>query len=126
MIPLPLGDGDHEWASEEELSWDDEDETLRQPNSTRFHELLAQVGEIHDQKQKDYGREDDPFYNVRASTEWGVAPWAGAMIRLNDKVKRLQSLYMTGELRNESAFDSLQDIAAYAIIAYVLLEEEQE
>ena len=71
MIPLPLGDGDSEWASEEDLKheWDEaSDETSRHLNSTRFHELLAQVGEIHDQKQKDYGREDDPFYNVRAST----------------------------------------------------------
>ena len=130
MIPIPLGDGDYEWASEEELAheWGEEADPIagRHPNSTRFHKLLVQVGALHDQKQRDYGRGDDPFYNVRASAEWDVEPWVGAMIRLNDKVKRLQSLYRTGELRNESAFDSLQDIAVYTIMAYVLLEEEQE
>jgi hypothetical protein len=97
----------------------------RHPNSARFHEILKSLGELHDRKQADYGRGDDPFANVRASDEWGVSPWVGAMIRLNDKVRRLQSLAAKGYLANESAADSLQDIAVYAIIALVLLEQEQ-
>lgn len=97
----------------------------RHPNSERFHELLQLAGETHDRKQADYGRGDDPFANVRASEDWGVRGWVGALIRLNDKVKRLQSLSQKGYLANESAFDSLMDIAVYALIAYVLLEQEQ-
>lgn len=97
----------------------------RHPNSERFHELLKVAGETHDRKQADYGRGNDPFANVRASEDWGVSGWVGALIRLNDKVKRLQSLSQKGYLANESAFDSLMDIAVYALIAYVLLEQEQ-
>src|SRR2546422_1657577 len=96
----------------------------RHPNSARFHKILEELGELHDKKQADYGRGDDPFANVRASTEWGVPAWVGAMIRLNDKVRRLQSLALKGKLANESAEDSLRDIAVYAIIALVLREEE--
>ncbi len=96
---------------------------MRHPNSARFHELLAEIGELHDRKQADYGRGDDPFANVRASEEWNVPPWVGAMIRLNDKVRRLQSLLINGKLENESAEDSLNDIAVYALIARVLMEE---
>jgi hypothetical protein len=90
----------------------------------RFHELLKQIGELHDKKQLDYGAETDPFANVRASEEWGVAPWVGALVRLNDKVHRLQQFAKKGELANESAEDSMMDIAVYALIALVLYREE--
>lgn len=96
----------------------------RHPNSARFHELLKEAGELHDQKQQDYGRGDDPFANVRSSTEWGVPAWIGAMIRLNDKVRRLQTLATRGKLANEAAIDSMKDIAVYSLIALVLYEQE--
>lgn len=93
-------------------------------SSHKLHILLEEIGELHDRKQKDYGMPTDPFANVRASAEWCIAPWVGAMIRLTDKVKRLQALLRNGRLANESAFDSLKDIAVYALIAHILLEEE--
>lgn len=96
----------------------------RHPNSQRFHELLEEAGALHDKKQADYGKGDDPFANVRASEEWAVAGWVGAMVRLSDKVRRLQSLRGKGSLANESAIDSFMDIAVYALIALVLYEQE--
>lgn len=96
----------------------------RHPNSIRFHQILEELGNLHDMKQADYGRGDDPFANVRASAEWGVSPWVGAMVRATDKVRRLQSLIANGKLMNESAEDSLRDLAVYAVIALVLYEQE--
>jgi hypothetical protein len=96
----------------------------RHPNSARFHEILRELADLHDRKQADYGRGDDPFANVRASGEWNVPAWVGAMIRLNDKVRRLQSLALKGSLKNEAAEDSMRDIAVYAIISLVLYEQE--
>lgn len=96
----------------------------RHPNSARFHELLAEAGELHDAKQADYGRDHDPFANVRATEEWGIPAWVGAMVRLNDKVQRLKSLVANGSLNNEAATDSFMDIAVYALIARVLYEQE--
>ena len=90
----------------------------------RFHRLLDEIGALHDKKQLDYGLETDPFANVRGSSEWGVAPWVGAMIRANDKVKRLQKYARDGQLANESARDSFMDLAVYALIALVLHDEE--
>lgn len=92
--------------------------------SQRFHEVLRELGELHDRKQQDYGKETDPFANVRASNEWGVKPWVGALVRLNDKVKRLQNFARKGQLANESAIDSMKDVAVYAVIALVLYEQE--
>lgn len=79
---------------------------------------------MHDKKQKDYGREGDPFANVRASADFGVPAWIGCTIRMNDKMKRLQKAARGGTMANESVEDSLLDLAVYAIIALVLRREE--
>jgi len=100
------------------------DGTVNSPKGDpRFHALLQELGALHDKKQQDYGTAQDPLANVRASQDWGIPPWVGSCIRLNDKVKRLQSLAKNGSLANESAEDSLKDIAVYALIALILLKE---
>lgn len=98
----------------------------RHPLSARFHEILEELGDLHDRKQIDYGRAKDPFANVRGSETWGVKPWVGAMLRGNDKMERLKNFAKTGSLANEGADDSFRDLAVYAIIALVLWEEEQQ
>lgn len=92
----------------------------------RFHAMLRELGELHDKKQADYGSDEDPFANIRASEEWGVAGWAGALMRANDKMHRLQRFVAKGELANESALDSMRDIAVYAMIAAILYTEQSE
>ena len=93
---------------------------------SRFHALLKQIGELHDRKQKDYGAGTDPFANIRASQEWGIASWIGALVRLNDKVHRLKQFARRGDLANESAEDSMMDIAVYALIALILYRESKD
>lgn len=95
----------------------------RHPLSQRFHDLLQEIGELHDRKQADYGREADPFYNVRQTEGWGIPAWVGALIRLDDKIGRLRNLAQSGSaLQNESAEDSMLDIAVYSLMALVLYE----
>lgn len=93
------------------------------PSSKAFYDKLIAAGLLHERKQRDYGKKTDPFANVRSTEEFGVPAWVGCMIRLNDKVKRLQSLARTGTLHNEAARDSFMDIAVYALIAGVLYDE---
>lgn len=90
----------------------------------RFHDLLKQIGDLHDKKQEDYGKDTDPFANVRGAGEWGIAPWVGALLRGTDKMRRLQKLAQKGSLANESAEDSMMDIAVYALIALILYREQ--
>lgn len=90
----------------------------------RFHALLKQIGDLHDKKQQDYGTDGDPLANVRASQEWGMPAWVGALLRLNDKVHRLKQFARRGSLANESAEDSMLDIAVYALIALILYREQ--
>lgn len=95
----------------------------RHPKSQEFHELLKSMGEMHDRKQADYGRDDDPFANVRASEDFGIEPWIGCMMRANDKMRRLQTAAQGSTLKNEGVEDSLLDLAVYAVIALVLYRE---
>lgn len=91
----------------------------------RFLELLQQMAELHAKKQADYGTGKDPFANVRASQEWGIKPWVGALVRMNDKVTRLKTYCQKGTLQNEGVVDSLLDISVYALIAHILFCEEK-
>jgi len=98
---------------------------LRHPLAQRFHDILSEIGRLHDKKQKDYGKEDDPFANVRSAEEWGIPGWVYCMLRIGEKGHRLQAMRRNGKLANESATDSFRDLAVYALIAEVLFEEAQ-
>lgn len=98
-------------------------ELMRHPNSARFHEILHDLGELHDLKQADYGADNDPFANVRNSQDFGVPAWIGCAVRANDKMKRIQAYARRGSLMNESLEDAFRDLAVYSVIALVLLEE---
>ena len=87
---------------------------------SKFASVLRELQEMHDRKNADYGRPTDPFANVRAGEDFGVEPWVSAMVRGNDKMRRLQKAAKGGTLTNEGIEDSLIDLAVYTIIALIL------
>jgi hypothetical protein len=91
--------------------------------SNDFSQVLREMDALHLLKQQDYGREYDPFANVRASEDFGVKPWVGALIRANDKMRRLMKAASGGTLVNESVEDSMLDLAVYALISLILFRE---
>ena len=106
---------------------------IRHPSSQRLHDILDELGALHDKKQADYGTVEDPFANIRATEEWccpschvPIPAWLGALIRLNDKVVRLKAFTRNGHLANEGVVDSLRDIGVYAPIAQVLWEDRRK
>lgn len=109
------------------IFWKGTDEPLMPPTAAyidRFDEILAEMSKLHTKKGADYGSATDPYANVRASGEFGVAPWIGALIRLNDKITRLKSFIRNGRVENESVVDSIKDVAVYAVIMRILYDEE--
>lgn len=94
-----------------------------QNGDPRFLALLDEMAELHRKKAADYGRGDDIFANVRASEELGIPAWKGVMVRMMDKVHRIKSYCHNGKLENEGVEDTLKDLAAYSLIALVLLRE---
>jgi len=82
-----------------------------------FSLILKEVQAMHDKKSKDYGRPGDPYYNIRGSQDFGIPSWVGALLRANDKMKRLQLAASGGNLSNEGIEDSLLDMITYLTIA---------
>lgn len=88
-----------------------------------FDQVLKEMSELHQKKMTDYGRTHDPYANVRASEDFGIAGWVGCAIRMNDKMRRIQKFASTGELVLESVEDAFLDLAVYAIIGLCLYRE---
>jgi hypothetical protein len=88
-----------------------------------FDQIIAEVLAMHNKKRQDYGRTNDPYSNVRASEVWGIPGWVGALVRQQDKTRRLQKFAAEGNLANESVEDSLLDSIVYGIIALALWRE---
>lgn len=101
------------------------DETNQSAGDPRFRELLVKMWETHCKKAKDYGRGEDGDFlcNLRSSEFFGVPAWLGSMIRMNDKMIRLQSYARKRTLANEGVEDSLIDLAAYALLTHILHQE---
>lgn len=89
-----------------------------------FRQVLSEMLSMHVKKGADYGTGEDIFANIRASEEFGIPGWKGAVLRANDKMSRLKSFFVNGKLENESVTDSLLDLANYAVIALALYREE--
>lgn len=89
-----------------------------------FERVLDELRRLHDRKGADYDHRGQ-YSNVRGSEDFGVQPWIGAMIRANEKMKRIQKFAQTESLVNESVEDSLMDLAVYAVIGLLLFREGQ-
>jgi hypothetical protein len=89
----------------------------------RFLRILDEMRELHVLKAQDYGEDEDPLANLRASEDLGIPAWIGTMVRAKDKVKRIEAFVKNGKLANEGVIDSLNDLACYAILARILYEE---
>ena len=94
----------------------------------RLVELLREMRCTHDAKNHDYAGIGDPLRNFRMCEAMGLPAWKGCLVRITDKVSRLQAFAKQGELRvkDESVADTLLDLANYAILCRVLFEECRE
>ena len=91
---------------------------------TAFEGVVDEIQSLHSLKQSDYGREHDPFANIRASEDFNIPAWVGCAVRMNDKMRRLQAAACGSTLKNESLRDSFLDLAVYAIIGVCLIDEQ--
>jgi len=91
--------------------------------TSNFETILEEVRALHALKQSDYGRETDPYSNVRSSEDFGIPAWIGCLVRANDKMRRLQKAARGNSLRNESVEDSILDLIVYGIITLDLWRE---
>lgn len=82
--------------------------------------------EISRRKNTDYAGNGDAFKNFRASEAFGVSVPMAIMVRMSDKMARVGNLLkQKGEVKDERIEDTLSDLANYAMILKVFLENEK-
>ena len=95
----------------------------------RYLALLEEMKELHIKKNAGYsGDSRDRWANFRMAENFGVSAFLGCLVRMSDKFIRIQNLIKNpnNEMVGESIKDTLKDLASYALIAYCLLEEQEE
>jgi hypothetical protein len=85
-----------------------------------YSEVVCKAFPIYEAKNRDYG---DSF--SASCDEHGIV---AAIVRMDDKMRRIKSLHRNGEAAviGESMKDSLYDIANYAIMTIMWLEEAND
>ena len=70
----------------------------------------------------------DIFANFKASKVLDIHPVKGILMRMMDKIQRIQSFTNDHKLQvpNESVDDACEDIINYAILAKAMLKEERD
>ena len=97
---------------------------VERPGSGEFFAVLDEVAQLHRRKTLDYGTDEDALSNIRSSADViGSPAWAGAILRISDKMHRLRSFFHRGAVEFDGVEDTLLDITAYAAIALVLYRE---
>jgi hypothetical protein len=76
-----------------------------------FEEITKKMNELYQRKNQDYGNSFDNTLD-----EFGIV---AGLIRINDKVNRLKSIYKSSEVRvnDERIEDTLMDLANYAVMS---------
>lgn len=86
---------------------------------THVSRLANQMVDLYKRKNADYGNSFDKSMN-----KYGLVV---AVIRLGDKINRLQSLLKKqGEVKDESIADTFIDLACYSIMTMMWLEEKNK
>jgi hypothetical protein len=95
------------------------------PTSQAFFDLCDSLKEMHPKKSYDYGSATDPLANIRNGADFvGIEAWRAAMVRLSDKVTRLQTYCRTGRLEHEGVEDTCMDLASYSLLVLLTHREE--
>lgn len=78
-----------------------------------FDEIVEEMKDIHTKKNADYGNNFHKRFE-----KWGFLT---ALLRLSDKMERLENIYEKGEIqvKDESVYDTLIDLANYAVMTAV-------
>ena len=90
-------------------------------NVIAMKELCNTVAATYARKNADYG---DSF--SKSVTKYGII---AALTRMSDKWNRLENLILnkgTQQVKDESVNDTLLDLATYALMTYIAINEEPQ
>lgn len=81
-------------------------------------------------KNADYAGSEDPYKNFTSAQRLNLPVSLGMMVRLQDKVSRLENFFANPDkelqVKDESIDDTLLDLAGYALIIRARRQYEKE
>jgi hypothetical protein len=87
--------------------------------------LTTLLEDTFEKKNDDYSH--GSFDNFRLCERWGIPALDGVLVRMSDKLQRAGVLLRKEpSVTNESLRDTLLDLANYALIAVLLMEEDAD
>jgi hypothetical protein len=88
-------------------------------------DILDNMQAVYEAKDNDYSATGLPMGNLRKCEEAGIDAWRGCLVRIGDKMSRLENFLKEKEylVISEKAEDTVIDLANYAILMSCLLEE---
>ena len=113
------------------LGWSNAPETIAKMTNQEYvqkiKETFERYLEIVERKNADYSGTEDAFKAFRTAEIAGITKEQAVLVRIGDKFSRVANLlklpYPTPRI-NESLSDTLMDLANYAIILKVMIEDE--
>jgi hypothetical protein len=91
-------------------------------------ETCARCVEIMQSKNHDYTGDGDIFKNFKAADVFGIDPVRGLLLRVMDKLQRINTFAEKGklEVENESVIDAFEDVINYMILGKAMVVEQNE
>ncbi len=94
-------------------------------------EMTSRCLETMIKKNNDYANPEhanNPFANFDASRVFGIHPAMGILLRVQDKLKRIESFVRNGNLSvsEESWMDSCEDVINYMVLIAAILKRESD
>jgi hypothetical protein len=80
---------------------------------------------VYEAKDSDYSATGLPMVNLRKCEDAGIDAWRGCLVRIGDKMSRLENFLNEKDYKvvSEKAEDTIVDLANYAILMSCLVEE---
>lgn len=93
-----------------------------------FEALLYKMGAIHLAKAHDYCGGKQEYDNYRQAERIGIPAWKGVLLRILEKVSRIETFSVQEELfvKDESIEDTLIDMANLSLICLILYKEKKD
>ena len=88
-------------------------------------DILDNMQSVYEAKDNDYSATGLPMGNLRKCEDAGIDAWRGCLVRIVDKMSRLENFLKEKEylVISEKAEDTVIDLANYAILMSCLIEE---
>ena len=88
-------------------------------------DILCNMQAVYEAKDNDYSATGRPMGNLRKCEDAGIDAWRGCLVRIGDKMSRLENFLKEKEylVISEKAEDTVIDLANYAILMSCLIEE---